>query len=58
LPILISILAGRGSLPGGIIFLVPDIAIGITGAPVFSTSQPSPDLPRYSRPSGDLVPSG
>jgi hypothetical protein len=59
LPILISILVGRGTgAPGGSIFLVPSIATGRTGAVVFIASQPSPARPRYSRPSGDLVPSG
>ncbi len=59
LPILISIRVGRGSdAPGGSIFRVPSMATGITGAPVFSASQPRPARPRYSRPSGDRVPSG
>ena len=29
-----------------------------TGRPDLSASQPTPGRPRYSRPSGDLVPSG
>jgi hypothetical protein len=59
LPIRISIRVGLGNgAPGGSIFLVPIIATGITGTPELSASKPIPDPPPYSRPSGDLVPSG
>ena len=59
LPIRISIRVGRGSHdPGGSIFLVPTMATGRTGASDCSARYPIPVRPRYSLPSGDLVPSG
>ena len=58
-PILTSIRPGRGTTcPGGSTRLVPSMATGMTGSPDFSASQPTPGRPRYSRPSGDRVPSG
>ena len=50
---------GRGTKwPGGSTRPVPNMPTGITGRPDFSASQPTPGRPRYSRPSGELVPSG
>jgi len=58
-PILTSIRPGRGSTrPGGSTRRVPWMPTGRTGSPDFSASQPTPGRPRYSRPSGDRVPSG
>src|SRR6204780_3171400 len=72
-PTRILIFATRGTLcPGGSTRAGPDKAPGVTGRPrpapdgapgipgrpELGASQPMPGLPRYSRPSGDLVPSG
>ncbi len=44
--------------PGGWIFSVSIIATGSTGTSASSDIRATPVLPRYSRPSGDRVPSG
>ena len=45
-------------LPVGWISSEFNITTGITGAPLSSASRATPVLPRYSRPSGERVPSG
>ena len=58
-PTRISIRPGRGTTePGGSTRRVPTMPTGMTGSPDFRASQPTPGRPRYSRPSGDRVPSG
>lgn len=49
----------RGSFaPIGWTYAVPSWATGMTGAPHCIASLATPVCPLYSRPSGDLVPSG
>jgi len=58
-PMTMPTLRIRGMVrPIGCTSSVPIMATGSTGTPPSSASRATPVLPRYSRPSGDRVPSG